>query len=72
MSFYILSKEDGIVMRLKGKLTQNSEGRLCIKMNLAQGGAEFLTDVELKELLEEFLGKEVVIDVLEVKKWEEL
>jgi hypothetical protein len=59
-------------MRLKGKLTQNSEGRLCIKLNLAQGGSEFLADVELMELLEGFLGKEVVIDILEVKKWEEL
>ncbi len=59
-------------MRIKGKLTRDSEGRLCIKMNLAQGGSKFLADVELNELIEEFLDKEVVIDLLEVKKWEEL
>ncbi len=59
-------------MRIKGKLTKNDDGRLCIKMNLAQGGSKFLADVELMELIEEFLDKEVVIDLLEVKKWEDL
>ena len=59
-------------MRFKGKLTQNNEGRLCIKMNLAQGRAEYLADVELSELMEGFLDKEVTIDLLEVKKWEDL
>ncbi len=59
-------------MRIKGKLTQDDEGHLCIKMNLAQGGSEFLADVNLMELIEEFLDKEVIIDLLEVKKWEDL
>lgn len=59
-------------MRIKGKLTKNDDGRLCIKMNLAQGGSKYIADVELMELIEEFLDKEVVIDFLEVKKWEEL
>ncbi len=59
-------------MRIKGKLNRDSEGNLCIKMNLAQGGSKFLADVELMELIDEFLDKEVVIDLLEVKKWEDL
>lgn len=59
-------------MRIKGKLTRNNEGHLCIKMNLAQGGSQFLADVDMMELIEEFLDKEVVIDLLEVKKWEDL
>ncbi len=59
-------------MRIKGKLTRNDKGHLSIKMNLAQGGSQFLADVELTELIEEFLDKEVVIDLLEVKKWEDL
>ena len=58
-------------MIIKGKLTLNSEGTLCLRTNLAQGGAKFITDIELKELLEDFIDKEIMIELLEIKKWEE-
>ena len=56
-------------MRFQGKLTLNDEGKLCLRMNLAQAGS-FDADVELSEVFEEIIGKDVIIEIFEEKPWE--
>lgn len=56
-------------MNVKGKLKINEDGQLCITAQISPQNPEFY-DISLIELLEEeeLIGKDVKINILEVKR----
>ncbi len=53
--------------RIVGILTQDEDGTICLKTQLSPNNPE-IYDVPLSELLEEFMDKKVVIEVLQVQE----
>lgn len=53
--------------RIVGILTQDEDGMLCLKTKLSPNNPE-IYDVPLSELLEEFMDKKVVIEILPVQE----
>jgi alpha-L-fucosidase len=56
---------------LKGKLTLDEDGIICIKMHISPGNPE-LYDIPLAELLEELIDNEVEMEVIRIKPMEEI
>lgn len=56
--------------RLTGKLLVDAEGALCLEMQLTPENPT-LYEIPLKEVLEEYLGQKVAVDVLPVRPREE-
>nr|MDO8084319.1 hypothetical protein [Candidatus Sigynarchaeum springense] len=51
---------------ISGKLVMDKDKKFCINMQLTPANPE-LVDIPLEELLEEYLGKNVFIEVLPVE-----
>jgi hypothetical protein len=52
---------------ITGILALDEENKLCVKVQISQWNAEPM-EVPLEELLEEYIGKEVHIEILPVEK----
>jgi hypothetical protein len=48
--------------RFRGQLVKDDDGQLCIKMTLGSQSS-MIEDIPLEELLEEFIGKNIIMDV---------
>ena len=48
--------------RFRGILEKDDDGQLCIKMTLGSQSS-MIEDIPLEELLEEFMGKNIIMDV---------
>ena len=55
------------MVQFMGKLLQDEEGHICMKVQISPQNPE-LIDVPLEELLEDYLNKEVAIEIFKVKK----
>ena len=55
-------------MKVFGKLTIDEDEGLCIKMKLTPQNPD-MYDIPLEEILEDYIGKEVRVDILEVKQY---
>ncbi len=51
---------------ISGKLVLDQDNKICINMQLTTANPE-LVDIPLEELLEEYMGKNVFIEVLPVE-----
>ncbi len=51
---------------ISGKLVMDQDKKICINMQLTPANPE-LVDIPLEELLEEYVGKNVFIEVLPVE-----
>ena len=57
--------------RFHGILVKDDDGALCLKMKLAPQNPNF-EEIPLEELMEEFMGKSIVMDVFALEpRWKE-